>query len=70
MDERIGMRLFLTLAVLASLAGCGAEKRLKECAVRCKAEAESCERRREPNCVERGKRCAEGCERNAGNFSF
>jgi|HubBroStandDraft_1064217.scaffolds.fasta_scaffold1233689_1 hypothetical protein len=69
MDERISMRLILTALLLATLAGCGAEKRLKECAARCQAEEESCGHRREQNCVERGRKCAEECERN-GKASF
>jgi hypothetical protein len=64
------MRLILTLILLATVVSCGTEKRIKECAARCEAEAESCAHRRESNCVERGKRCGEGCERTGGNASF
>ena len=78
MDERISMRLVSKIVLfsvsfgvfLGSLAGCGAEKRLKECASRCQAEAETCTHKHEQNCAERGRKCADACEHNGGNVSF
>jgi hypothetical protein len=60
------MRSIWVVVLLASTfacAGCGTEKRVKECVNHCKAEAEACEHRREANCVPRGKECAEACEK-------
>jgi hypothetical protein len=55
----------LTVTLLASfltpLYACGTEKRAKECAARCEAEAKSCADHKEKDCQEKGKKCAEGC---------
>jgi hypothetical protein len=62
------MGLLVALALSTSLIGalgCSNEKRGKECVSRCEAEAEACEKRKEPNCAARGRTCAEACEREA-----
>jgi len=59
------IRSLLTVTLLASfltpLYACGTEKRAKECAARCEAEAKSCADHKEKDCQEKGKKCAEGC---------
>ena len=59
------LRTLLSVTLMASLltplSGCGTEKRAKECAARCEAEAKTCAERKEKDCSEKGKKCAEAC---------
>jgi hypothetical protein len=65
MLSKASMGLVLAAALLASTVACdNAEKRAKECAARCIAEAETCQKRHEANCEARGRTCGQACERN------
>jgi hypothetical protein len=56
-----GLLVAVLVTMLAPL-GCGAEKRIKECVVRCEAEEKACAERRERDCPERIRKCKEACE--------
>jgi hypothetical protein len=65
--NKLAFRHLVSFAIVASvtvsLFACGTEKRMKECAAHCQAEAESCSKRKEKDCAERVRKCGEECEK-------
>jgi hypothetical protein len=61
---KTSMKLLLPALLIASLMSC-TDKRAKECANKCAAEAEACQHRHEQNCEARGRECGQACEREA-----
>jgi len=66
--KTFSLRHLLVLTVASALlsplaAGCGAEKRIRECAVKCEEALKECERHKEKGCDERGRRCGDECKK-------
>jgi hypothetical protein len=57
------LTLTLAASLLSPLVACGKEKRIKECAARCKSDEQSCVSHKEKDCGGKAKTCGEACEK-------